>query len=392
VQCQGFATEDYDLYALGSAEPEQDSQIDAHLASSCGVCEDGIRRSLRFWALYGVSLSPVAERSAQRRIQFIPVRSRSLPAYLRLGAVAATVALMAGSITWFATRGADQHALKQLAAELADSKTKVNQLEAANASRPGPAVSEKGPVATPAPDVVRIGELDAQLRAKERELGGLRKSLEDADSRYQQSMTALAAEKANAAQLVSALTQQKDLVAKGTAEQGRQSAQMQATSASLQAAEEQTRRLTAEAVSLTRERASLQAAVQRMEAQAGEGRRMLSMLSAPGTRLIPVNGTGAAPAARGYALVSEKNRVLFFANDLPALPSGRVYQLWLIRDKSPAIVSAGVFEAQPTKSAQVEFAQGDLVQGVRAIAVTDEPAGGSATPTGHKLLMGLVKS
>ena len=84
--------------------------------------------------------------------------------------------------------------------------------------------------------------------------------------------------------------------------------------------------------------------------------------------------------------------MLFFANDLPALPGGRVYQLWLIRDKSPAIVSAGVFEAEATMSAQVEFAQGDLVQGITAIAVTDEPVGGSASPTGHKLLAGLVKS
>lgn len=142
-----------------------------------------------------------------------------------------------------------------------------------------------------------------------------------------------------------------------TTGQRRLAAQVQTLSASLQTAEERTRRLTAETVSLTQ-----------------------------------LNGTEAAPKARGYALVSARNCVLFFANDLPALPGGRVYQLWLIRDKSPAIVSAGVFEAEATTSAQVEFAQGDLVQGITAIAVTDEPVGGSASPTGHKLLAGLVKS
>jgi Anti-sigma-K factor rskA len=162
--------------------------------------------------------------------------------------------------------------------------------------------------------------------------------------------------------------------------------------ASLQSAEERARRLTAETVSLNQERARLLETVQRMEVQAGEGRRMISMLSTSGTRLIPVNGTEAAPQARGYALLSENSRVVFYATDLPALPSGRVYQLWLIRDKSPAIVSAGVFAAAATKSAQVEFAQGALIQGVTAIAVTDEPAGGSVTPTGHKLLAGLVRS
>ena len=391
MQCQGFAAEEYDLYALGALEPQPASEINEHLASACGVCQNGVRQSLHFWAMYGATLPPAAERPAQGRLQVLPARRRSLPNYLRMGAVAATLAVMAGSAAWYVTRGADQHTLRQLAEQLANSEKQVNQLRAANGNQHGSQGKEQ-PVQAQSPDLSHISELTAQLREREGELGGLRKSLEEVDKRYQGAVAGLAAEKANAAQLSGSLAQQKELLEKETTEERRLTAQVQAISASLQTVEEQTRQLTAEKVSLTQERARLLETVQRMEMQAGEGRRMISMLSVAGTRLVPVNGTEAAPRASGYALVSEKNRVLFFANDLPPLPGGRVYQLWLIRDKSPAIVSAGVFEAQAMRSAQVEFARGDLIQGVTAIAVTDEPAGGSVSPTGHKLLAGLVKS
>jgi len=297
---------------------------------------------------------------------------------------------MAGSAAWYVARGTDQHTLKQLAAQLAQSETQLNQIRAAKENLP--ATPPQRPIEAQPPDLGHMRELTAQLRAREGELGGLRKSLDEVDARYQQASAALAAEKANATQLTGALAQQKDQLEKETMERRRLTAQVQTLSASLQTVEERSRRLAAETESLTQERARLLETVERMEIQAGEGRRMISLLSSPGTRLVPVNGTEAAPKARGYALVSEKNRVLFFANELPPLPGGRVYQLWLIRDKSPAIVSAGVFQPQATRSAQVEFAQADLIQGVTAIAVTDEPAGGSVSPTGHKLLAGLVKS
>jgi anti-sigma-K factor RskA len=393
VQCQGFATEEYDLYVVGALEPEPASEINAHLSSACDVCRNGVRSSLQFWALYGATHSPLAERPANKRLQVLPVRSRSSPTYRRWGAVAAAAAVMAGSGAWYVTRGADQHALRQLGAQLAESEAQVRELRAANqpVRQAQPEAAPRASTDSPT-DLGRIGELTAQLRAKEAQLDGLRKSLGDADSRYQQTAAALTAEKANTVQIAAALAQQKDLLEKETTEQRRLTAQVQTLSASLHTAEERTRQLTAETAALMTEKARLLETVQRMEMQAGEGRRMISMLSGTGTRLVPVNGTEAAPKARGYALVSERNRVLFFANDLPPLPGGRVYQLWLIRDKSPAIVSAGVFEMQATRSAQVEFARGDLIQGLTAIAVTDEPAGGSAAPTGHKVLAGLIKS
>jgi cell division protein FtsB len=381
VQCAGFATEEYDLYAVGALEPEPAAEVDIHLAAACDVCRNGVRRSLHFWALFGGSLAPIVEPPALQPAPIIPFRRSSQPDYRRMGSVAAAIAVIVGGAAWYVARGTDQHTLKQLSAQLAQSEDQLNQLRSANSNPP-----------SKPEDVARLRDLTAQLQNGETALGAARKSLTDADHRYQEATSALATEKTNAAQLAAALAQQKDELEKGTTEQRRLTAQVESLSTSLQAAEEQTRRLTAEAASLTQERTRLLETVQRMEMQAGQGRRMISLLSSPGTRLVAVNGTEDAPKAVGYALVSEKNRVLFFANDLPPLPGGRVYQLWLIRDKAPAVVSAGVFEQQTTRSGQVEFAQADLIQGITTIAVTDEPPGGSPSPTGHKLLVGVVKS
>ena len=298
-----------------------------------------------------------------------------------MGSVAAAVALMVGGAAWYAARGTDQHTLKQLSAQLAQSQDQLNQLRAANSNPP-----------SKPEDLARLRDLTAQVQKEETDLTAARKALANTDNQYQEATAALATEKTNAAQLAATLAQQKDQLEKGTSEQRRLTAQVESLATSLQAAGEQTRRLTAQTVSLTQERARLLETVQKLELQAGQGRTMISLLSSPGARLVAVNGTDEAPKAVGYALVSDKNRVMFFANDLPPLPAGRVYQLWLIRDKAPAVVSAGVFEQQTTRSAQVEFTQADLIQGITTIAVTDEPPGGSPSPTGHKLLLGLVKS
>lgn len=63
------------------------------------------------------------------------------------------------------------------------------------------------------------------------------------------------------------------------------------------------------------------------------------------------------------------------AENLPAPPDGRVYQLWRLADGAPT--SIGVFaEGQRTGSVPM-----DTLGGADTIALTLEPPGGSATPT-----------
>ena len=58
----------------------------------------------------------------------------------------------------------------------------------------------------------------------------------------------------------------------------------------------------------------------------------------------------------------------------PGLQPGRAYQLWLMRGKSPGIVSAGVFGGDRMS---IELTDASLLQDIRGLAVTEEPKGGS---------------
>jgi uncharacterized phage infection (PIP) family protein YhgE len=117
-------------------------------------------------------------------------------------------------------------------------------------------------------------------------------------------------------------------------------------------------------------------------------KQMISLLESRNVALVqlhgPLQGTGAGQNGLGVALIAENSKLAFFPANLPVLPSGRTYQLWLMRDKAPGVVSAGTF----TGDATVQFANQELLSGVKTMAVTDEPAGGSAAPTGHKVLVG----
>jgi anti-sigma-K factor RskA len=81
-----------------------------------------------------------------------------------------------------------------------------------------------------------------------------------------------------------------------------------------------------------------------------------------------------------------RNRWTMFAHNLPTLGAGRTYQLWLVTDA--AKISAGTFASDSAGSAVVR-AEHALAPGtLRAVAVTDEPAGGVPQPTGDVVLVG----
>ena len=76
--------------------------------------------------------------------------------------------------------------------------------------------------------------------------------------------------------------------------------------------------------------------------------------------------------------------------DLPALPQGKVYQLWAIPE-GQAPLDAGLF----TLDAQGHGRGGlkalpDPTLPVRTFAITVEPAGGSPSPTSAILLAGNI--
>ena len=114
----------------------------------------------------------------------------------------------------------------------------------------------------------------------------------------------------------------------------------------------------------------------------------VAVLAAPDLARVDLAGQPIAPRASGRAFWSRSRGLVFTASNLPPLPAGRVYQLWVVTAQAP--VSAGVLrpDAEGRVSTVVET-PADLPQPV-AMAVTVEPEGGVPAPTGDRYLIGAV--
>jgi anti-sigma-K factor RskA len=114
----------------------------------------------------------------------------------------------------------------------------------------------------------------------------------------------------------------------------------------------------------------------------------VGVLAAPDLARVDLAGQPIAPRASGRAFWSRSRGLVFTASNLPPLPAGRVYQLWVVTAQAP--VSAGLLrpDAEGRVSTVVET-PADLPQPV-AMAVTIEPEGGVPAPTGDRYLIGAV--
>ena len=95
-----------------------------------------------------------------------------------------------------------------------------------------------------------------------------------------------------------------------------------------------------------------------------------------GTRTVVA--TTQAPGADVQLRIGEDGATLV-AKNMPAPPSGRIYQVWLKRPGQDPEPTSALWSTRSDGSAEVAV-PGSL-DGVEAVLVTDEPAGGSAAPT-----------
>ena len=103
------------------------------------------------------------------------------------------------------------------------------------------------------------------------------------------------------------------------------------------------------------------------------------ILAAGDLRRADLAGTKAAPAASGRAFWSPtQGMVVAFAN-LPPTEAGRVYQLWVIPPGGDPI-GAGLLDLESDGRA-LALARPGTSNRVGTVAITLEPAGGSAVPT-----------
>lgn len=121
---------------------------------------------------------------------------------------------------------------------------------------------------------------------------------------------------------------------------------------------------------------------------------MLSILESRDVDMVLMSGLEVNPDGYGKVIWdSEKQQALLQVANLPPVPTGKDYQLWLIRDNKP--VSAGVFAVNDSTGDnffKIEKMVQASEQSTNAFAITMEPKGGVPQPTGDMYLLGNMES
>lgn len=101
--------------------------------------------------------------------------------------------------------------------------------------------------------------------------------------------------------------------------------------------------------------------------------------------LRPTAGMG--PEVLGASVWSPADqRGMIVLENLPVLPPSQTYQLWLIDPKLPAPMSAGLLPVNAVGSFRLQFSAQARIEGVERFAISVEPRGGVAAPTGRIVL------
>lgn len=110
----------------------------------------------------------------------------------------------------------------------------------------------------------------------------------------------------------------------------------------------------------------------------------LTFLRDPETR--PVGTREGLNKPRGLYFVNAQGGLLLIASNLPQLPTGKTYQMWLI-PKGQAPRPAGLFRPD-ARGGAVHIQPGAVdIANAAAVAITVEPEGGSTAPTTTPMLV-----
>lgn len=114
---------------------------------------------------------------------------------------------------------------------------------------------------------------------------------------------------------------------------------------------------------------------------------LVMAMSGPGVKVYEM--ASSAVRQRGAKMFFDQltNRWTLITHNLDAAPTGRTYQLWLVTRSSQKI-SAGTFNTDAGGRAVVQATYALAAADLGAIAITEEPVGGSPQPTGDILIVG----
>jgi hypothetical protein len=140
--------------------------------------------------------------------------------------------------------------------------------------------------------------------------------------------------------------------------------------------------------SLNSRMATLQKEFNEQQTELQRAQEVTTTLTATDALRVTVVPPRATPQPQGRAIyVPGRSSLIFLANNLPALPARRAYELWLIpRSGSP--IAAGVFK--PDAYGNVTVVNPHLPKAVetKTFAVTVEPETGSPSPTSIPIMQG----
>jgi len=105
-----------------------------------------------------------------------------------------------------------------------------------------------------------------------------------------------------------------------------------------------------------------------------------------GPRVVTASVTG-VPGTAQLRITADRGELI--AQGLPQPPSGRIYEMWVQRGGSAQPTPTGTLFGVTTGGSVAVGVPGSL-RGVSAVLVTQEPAGGSPTPTSAPLIAARV--
>jgi anti-sigma-K factor RskA len=149
------------------------------------------------------------------------------------------------------------------------------------------------------------------------------------------------------------------------------------------------------AISLWRENSVLKGTLASASSQAAKSaremeelRRIAAPILEPEAQRVTLVAAKAPPQPQGKVFyLRKRSSLVLLANNLPALPPQKAYELWLI-PTSGAAIPAGVFKPDAHGSASVVDPALPAGAEAKAFAITVEDEAGSATPTMPIVMMG----
>jgi anti-sigma-K factor RskA len=141
-------------------------------------------------------------------------------------------------------------------------------------------------------------------------------------------------------------------------------------------------------VSLQQRIAGLENQLTRQQAELQQAREVVSTLTASDAMTVTLVAAKTPPQPQGRVMyLRDRGSLIFLASNLPALPTHRAYELWLI-PTTGAPLPAGVFKPNAHGSASVTNPPLPKNVEAKAFAITVEPEAGSTTPTMPIFMMG----